>query len=185
VLLQEALGKYSHLIERATSGSLTRIAIDQSRVMETDALVDRKQMFECFANLIHNAIKALPKEGGTIRLTLCPDPSQGVFEATIEDNGCGISDDDLKLISAGRPLRGRATRAGVGLFLARLYCQSHCGQLRIESCTTPGATGTRATMRIPLHHTDHEARFALVPELDTDRQVMTSAVSADRSGARS
>jgi signal transduction histidine kinase len=147
-LLQEALRGFVSAIEN------TGINVCYGLVEEVEAYVDGMQVLECFEILIDNAIKAMPR-GGKLLLSLhARGPDPGICQAVIADTGIGMDSEHVDHIRRGEPLPGRANRAGIGLFLARLFCESHNGRLDLRS--EPGI-GTTVTVLIPLNGSSDRA----------------------------
>jgi PAS domain S-box-containing protein len=113
--------------------------------------LDAAQIEDAVLNLIINAVEAVEGEGRVtvrVRSRLAVDANNDRGEAVIEveDNGRGISKDDLPRIF--NPFY-TTTRGGTGLGLpaARRIARAHGGQLDV--CSTPGH-GSTFTLRLPL-----------------------------------
>jgi PAS domain S-box-containing protein len=113
--------------------------------------LDAAQIEDAVLNLIINAVEAVEGEGRVtvrVRSRLAGDADNNRGEAVIEveDNGRGISKDDLPRIF--NPFY-TTTRGGTGLGLpaARRIARAHGGQLDV--CSTPGH-GSTFTLRLPL-----------------------------------
>ncbi|MDT4895352.1 MAG: hypothetical protein QOH25_429 [Acidobacteriota bacterium] len=113
--------------------------------------LDAAQIEDAVLNLIINAVEAVEGEGRVtvrVRSRLAGDANNDRGEAVIEveDNGRGISKDDLPRIF--NPFY-TTTRGGTGLGLpaARRIARAHGGQLDV--CSTPGH-GSTFTLRLPL-----------------------------------
>ncbi len=96
---------------------------------------DSDRLYRAIANLIHNAIKYTPAGGAvTIRL----ESSERHAIVTIQDNGIGISRDDLPHIFE-RFYRVQADRSrntggtGLGLAIVQAIVQAHHGSIRVNS----------------------------------------------------
>lgn len=113
--------------------------------MEADALPplqgDADRLRQVFVNIMDNALKYTP-EGGTV--TVSAGAEGGKLWVTVEDTGCGISEEDLpkvkqKFYKANRTVRG----SGIGLAVADEIITRHGGDLLLES--RPGK-GTKVTV---------------------------------------
>jgi PAS domain S-box-containing protein len=113
--------------------------------------LDAAQIEDAVLNLIINAVEAVEGEGRvTVRVRSRSareannDRGEAVIE--VEDNGRGISKDDLPRIF--NPFY-TTTRGGTGLGLpaARRIARAHGGQLDV--CSTPGH-GSTFTLRLPI-----------------------------------
>jgi signal transduction histidine kinase len=110
-----------------------------------EAKIDGVQMLECFSNLIENAIKASPQ--GSEVLIRCRKMDEQWWEMTVQDHGPGFDPAELQRFLSGALIERKTDRQGIGLFLTRLYVESHGGRLLIES--TPGS-GATVRLRVPL-----------------------------------
>lgn len=117
------------------------------------SFVDGVQVKEAFETIIGNAVHEMPN-GGLLELRLYRDEGEyeWVFEA--EDSGPGFP--PIEVDSESR------MRGGVGLWLARLYCLSHNGQLILPEPGTSGGngrgesaqgSGTKVSVRMPITET--------------------------------
>jgi len=105
------------------------------------------------SNLIDNAIKYSP-EGGTIRVAVRQDAQSVSVE--VEDNGIGISADDIARIferfyRADRSRSREMGGTGLGLSIVKHVAQVHGGSIEVTS--TPGA-GSCFRLKIPLPQDD-------------------------------
>jgi len=95
-------------------------------------------------NLLVNAMQAMPKDGGTIRLEVGKSGTEAIIK--ISDTGIGITPENLEKIFS--PFF--TTRAeGNGLGLAEVYkvVEAHGGNIEVESEVNKG---TSFTIRLPL-----------------------------------
>ena len=96
---------------------------------------DRKLLKQALRIFIDNSLKYTP-EGGKIHVTCMPENSQVLI--TIEDNGIGISKEDLPNIF-NRFYRADKSRAketggtGLGLSIAKWIILKHKGRIEVES----------------------------------------------------
>jgi signal transduction histidine kinase len=107
---------------------------------------DRSRLRQVLANLVDNAVKFTP-EGG--RVTMRARGGNGEISIEVEDDGPGISADDLPRIWE-RLYRGDRSRSerglGLGLSLVRAIVQAHEG--RAEVVSSPGH-GARFSVTLP------------------------------------
>jgi len=100
---------------------------------------DSLQFKRVLTNLVQNAINALPAENGQVcvRSEIC-DTSVCV---SVSDNGCGISEENLKhIFSPDFSTRRAHGGMGLGLFIAKKVAQLHGGTLTVESTVNQGTT---------------------------------------------
>jgi signal transduction histidine kinase len=120
------------------------IALVQELSDDARILVDEKRAQQALMNVIMNAIQAVPETGGRIRIAFKKQEPYGVV--TIEDNGCGIEEKNLKEVT--KPFfTTRAEGSGLGLSIVKTVMDEHGGRLSIES--KPGA-GTAVSLSFPL-----------------------------------
>lgn len=117
---------------------------------------DRRAIKQILINLLSNAVK-FSQDGGRIQIRA--RKLRNNITITIEDNGIGISKQDLKKL--GRPfeqVQNQFTKShkgsGLGLAISRSLTQMHQGAMKIIS--TEGK-GTIVSMRIPISR-DHERK---------------------------
>lgn len=119
-----------------------------------DILADRYAIRTIFRNLLDNALKYSRKDGSVEVLgTMDEENGQPFCRIAIQDNGLGISHDDLPHIF--EPFyRGRQARQsqihgnGLGLSLVKRAVEAHGGRITVES--TPGQ-GSVFTVYLPTH----------------------------------
>lgn len=109
---------------------------------------DREQMRRVFINLIENAIKYTP-ERGCVRVFALSD--EGSVRVMIEDNGIGISPEDLPRIferfyRADKARSREMGGTGLGLSIVKRIVELHGGSVGVESAL---GKGTKFFFKIP------------------------------------
>jgi Na+/proline symporter/signal transduction histidine kinase len=106
-------------------------------------MADRDRVTQVLLNLLSNAAKFCPAEGGRIevRLSRIPDGLQ----VDVTDNGNGIAEADQTLIfekfrQAGDTLTGKPKGSGLGLAISREIINHYGGRLWVRSSPGAGAT---------------------------------------------
>lgn len=103
------------------------------------AVCDGEITRRVLVNLIDNAVRHVPRQGGrlTVRLNGKPD----MVRVEVEDNGPGINSADHERIFEKFGQVGACERYGVGLGLAfcKLAIESHGGEIGVESQPGEGA----------------------------------------------
>ena len=121
-----------------------QVTLTSDAVEEAVLSVDRLQMARALQNLVVNAIEAVrPGEG---RVTVWCRARGDQVEIGVEDNGCGMSPEQVKRSVEPFFSTKKATGTGLGLFIARQAVEAHGGSMRIESET---GKGTRITVTMP------------------------------------
>jgi len=105
--------------------------------------VDSNKIREAFTNLITNAEQAL-QTGGHIRVAISKTDSEAVIE--IEDNGAGMSPDDLKHIFDPF-FTTKISGTGLGLAITQRIVELHGGRIEVKSQM---GVGTLFTIYLPL-----------------------------------
>lgn len=102
---------------------------------------DRVQLTRVLANLISNAIHALPPANGIIRVR--SEILDASVRISVTDNGYGISEENLqRIFTANFTTRHAQGGMGLGLFIAWKVVQAHNGTLTVESVVNQGSTFT-------------------------------------------
>ena len=106
---------------------------------DVELLGDRVQLARALANLIQNAIHALPAENGLIRVR--SEILKTSVRVSVSDNGCGISEANLQhIFSPNFSTRHKLGGMGLGLFIAQKVAQAHGGVVTVESAVNRGST---------------------------------------------
>ncbi len=112
--------------------------------------VDELRVKLLLKNLLDNALQYSADASQVVEVRLTSSENRAILE--VIDRGIGIAAEELPRLGEAfyRPdsARGRSTGGyGLGLYLCRLICDAHEGDLHIESA--PGE-GTRVEVRLPL-----------------------------------
>jgi signal transduction histidine kinase/FixJ family two-component response regulator len=115
-------------------------------VIETD----RAKLRHVLQNLVDNAIKFTEK--GQITVSALHNPERRTLEISVTDTGIGISDDMIPTIfDKFRQVDSSDTRlyggVGMGLYIAKKFCELLAGSVEVKSEVGKGST---FTVRIPL-----------------------------------
>ena len=131
---------------KAQAGGLT-MSVDAPSVAPAIS-GDERLLKQTLLNLLSNAIKFTPK-GGVIRIST--KVTQTGIEIAVTDSGIGMSESELaKVAKPFVQLENWLVRkyegAGLGLSIAKAFCELHGGRLEITSA--PGR-GTTAAIHLP------------------------------------
>ena len=123
-----------------------------------EIIADKSALNQILINLLSNAIR-FTNPGGKVAIEARAQAADIAF--VIEDNGVGISDENLALI--GRPYfqavacdERRRGGTGLGLSIVQSLVSLHGGELCIQS---RAGEGTRVTVRLPLDCEQAKARI--------------------------
>lgn len=109
-----------------------------------DVDADPAALQRAMVNLVANGIQACPSEG-KVKVAVRKETRGGRVGITVQDNGCGIPEDERRHIfdrfyQGDRS--GKGGRAGLGLAIVREIVQAHKGRLEVESRVGEGSTFT-------------------------------------------
>lgn len=140
ILIHETIASF-----RAQAES-TDIAFSvETAAAHPNVLVDPARIRQVVENLIANALQYTPR-GGEIRVTATPDNGRTV-SVTIQDNGSGISPEELPHVFE-RFYKARDSRGtGLGLAITRSVIEAHGGKVFAES---RAGQGTRIWFTLPI-----------------------------------
>jgi signal transduction histidine kinase len=107
--------------------------------------IDRNKIKQVLLNLLGNSFK-FTQPGGKVCLRAFQKENKVIFQ--VEDNGCGISSEELPLVKE-KFYKGKNSRSqtGLGLSICDEIVRLHQGELTIESQPDKG---TLVTVRLPL-----------------------------------
>lgn len=117
-----------------------------NRLSRPQITAHKHTLIQAMSILMHNAIDASAESGKPVTLTL--QQSDHHYQFVVQDQGCGISDEQMQHI--GEPFRTTKSPQkgmGLGLFLARLMTEQMHGRLTLHSA--PGK-GTIAVLQLIL-----------------------------------
>ncbi len=100
--------------------------------------VDQEQILKVFVNLVMNAIEALPKSGGKIKISSVQNNGWAVV--SFEDNGSGMTPEFLER-SLFKPFQTtKQTGLGIGMFQSKMILEAHGGRFAVASQPGKGTT---------------------------------------------
>ena len=153
--------------------SMVRYQVDLGRIQAETALdpdlptivADHEQLREACANLLLNAVQAMP-EGGRLTIeTRRAEPHH--VQLRISDTGCGIPASHLsRIFDPFFTTKPTEHNHGLGLSVTHSIVQRHCGSIDVQSQVGHGSTFT-LTLPINLKQTSnpHEQPAATVIDL--------------------
>ena len=106
---------------------------------------DRGQLQQVFLNIVNNAFAAVPDQEGRIAVTTWEKDPETVG-ISIQDNGCGMTDETLKHIFEPFFTTKKGTGTGLGLSITYGIVKRLGGDIAVQS--KPGQ-GTMFTIFLP------------------------------------
>jgi two-component system sensor kinase FixL len=113
---------------------------------EIEVPLERSRVERVFANLIGNALEAMPS-GGEVRITA--ELRDGAAVVSVQDNGPGIAPEIRSQLFQPFVSAGKRNGLGLGLALSRQTVIDHGGDMWVESRPSRGA---RFSFRLPGAH---------------------------------
>lgn len=106
---------------------------------------DQEVIMEVLENLLSNAIR-YSKEQIDIKVSLTSE----LLTISVQDDGNGFLEDAEKVTGAfhQKNIKDSLTHTGMGMYLARLYCEKHGGKLLLDNEKSGGAIVTAVFHRI-------------------------------------
>jgi signal transduction histidine kinase len=138
LLVEEVMKSATPLAHQLSVRIVKDIAPDLPQVR-----LDSSQLTVALANIVENALEAMP-QGGTINIRALREDRSLVL--MIQDTGCGIPKDQLTAIYDPF-VTSKSKRVGLGLTIVHQVMSNHNGDIRI---TSEVQKGTVVTLRLPL-----------------------------------
>ena len=108
------------------------------------------ELRQVFANLILNAIDALPPRGGELHVKVDHGRrNRGEVRVTIADNGCGMLRGTREHIFQPFFTTKTGRGNGLGLWVSDGIVRKHGGRIRVHSSVTAGRSGSIFTVILP------------------------------------
>ncbi len=112
---------------------------------DTKTEADRLQLSRAIQNLIVNAVESVEPGRGWVRVS-CREPDPNTVEIGVEDNGCGMDDEQIRHAMEPFYTTKKGSGTGLGLFITRQVLDAHDGTIRI---TSELGKGTRIVVGLP------------------------------------
>lgn len=132
-------------VERAVARLYPKVRFDTVGSASARVAIERQDLDEIFGNLIENAAKY---GGGSVFVTVDPDPAAELCSVWIEDDGPGISEGDrAKLFSRGARLDTEKPGTGLGLAIVSDVVEIYGGEIELAESEDLG--GLLVKLRLP------------------------------------
>ena len=132
-------------VQRAVSRLYPHVRFDFAGVRNAEVTIEPQDLDEILGNVIENAAKY---GGGSVFVTVDPDPAAELCAIWIEDDGLGIPEADrAKLFSRGARLDLSKPGTGLGLAIVRDVVEIYGGEVELGESEDLG--GLLVTLRLP------------------------------------
>jgi len=132
-------------VERAVARLHPLVRFDTAGVPGATVAMERQDLDEILGNLIENAAKY---GGGSVFVTVDPNPAAPLCEVWIEDDGAGIPESDrAQLFGRGARLDTEKPGTGLGLAIVRDVVEIYGGEIELGESEDLG--GLLVRLRLP------------------------------------
>jgi signal transduction histidine kinase len=132
-------------VERAVARLHPLVRFDTAGAPGASVAMERQDLDEILGNLIENAAKY---GGGSVFVTVDPDPAAALCELWIEDDGAGITERDrARLFGRGARLDTEKPGTGLGLAIVRDVVEIYGGEVSLGESEDLG--GLLVRVRLP------------------------------------
>jgi signal transduction histidine kinase len=132
--LQEVVGAAYDTLATAAAAQEVRVAVNIPGEIEVH--MERARMERVFANLINNALEAMPG-GGSLEIGACRESRSVLLR--FEDTGPGVSEHIRARLFQPFVTAGKKNGLGLGLALSRQTVMDHGGEIWVDSDKGGGA----------------------------------------------
>jgi PAS domain S-box-containing protein len=145
----ELLTEVAKTMEGKANKFQVSLLVEQEGASCPPLYADKALLTEVLLNLVDNAIRYTPENGG-VRLRVKQEGQSLVF--SVSDTGVGISEENAeklfrKFSRIENPLSNRERGSGLGLYFAKGIVEKHGGTIWVRSATGQGST---FFIRLPL-----------------------------------
>jgi two-component system NtrC family sensor kinase len=149
-----AIEEVVRMVERQFTRQRCRIKLDLAPDLPL-LFLDVDKMKQVYLNLLMNALQAMKKDHGQVRISSRLDKNEGEVQITFWDNGIGIPLDIRdKIFDPFFTTKKVGKGTGLGLSVSYGIIKDHGGDLRVDSA--PGQW-TRFTITLPLARQENDA----------------------------
>jgi signal transduction histidine kinase len=142
-VINDAITLVSHFIEKSTDNFTIQLEPNLP-----DIRGHSQRLIQVLINLLQNACQSLPDRSKGISIVSSHDKEKGCVVVKVQDEGSGISEDDLARIRSPFFTTKRKTGGtGLGLYVSETIVQEHRGSLSFQS---KRGEGTVAMISIPV-----------------------------------
>lgn len=141
IVLQE--NSLHDILDESIASAMDRIVLKnirlQIRYPDEPVFIqaDKEKLKIAFLNILINAVEAMEEEKGELSISILPQHHQ--YSVRISDNGCGISEDNLKRLFEPY-FTSKRNGLGLGLAATLNILQAHHAQVDVHSVPEIGTT---------------------------------------------
>jgi signal transduction histidine kinase len=133
------------VVSLAGAAALAGITLRAEGDAHLEAVFDSSRLYNALFNLVNNALPETPK-GGSITLTVAPDPDPAFYTVTAADTGGGMPPEVRAKLFTDAAYSTKPGGTGLGTRIVRRIVEQHRGRPSVQS--EPGQ-GTTITLRLP------------------------------------
>ena len=133
------------------------LAQDRGVTLETQGLTDlpsieadERRLFNCFYNLVSNALAEVPS-GGKVTISSGIAMLGGMVQVSVADNGRGMPVEVRASLFTARAISRKPGGTGLGTKIIKDVVDAHRGQITVQS---EEGVGTTFILLFPVHQTD-------------------------------
>jgi two-component system CheB/CheR fusion protein len=150
-MLSDVVSAVLDLFRAKLVAAQVKVAVDAEREIPVSCMPSEAQ--QIFANLVANAIEAMP-EGGRLSIRLRPsvdwrDRRTAGMRVTVCDSGIGMDRTTMRCIFEPFFTTKPDTGTGLGMWVVSQLVERHQGHVRVWSSQRPGAAGTAFSVFLP------------------------------------
>ncbi len=129
----------------AGSAALSGVMLQAEGDTQLEAVFDSARLYNALFNLVNNALPETPP-GGSITLSVTPDPDPAWYTLAVADTGAGIPPEVRTKLFTDAAYSTKPGGTGLGTRIVRRIVEQHRGRPSVQS--EPGQ-GTTITLRLP------------------------------------
>ena len=147
-VLDEVSESYADLFTQKKISLTTKI-----EGLQRPIYAEPQSLHRCLLNLVTNAADAVPETGGQICINV-DEPDDGSVLISVEDNGPGVADENLRKIFDPFFSTKGSKGTGLGLAITRKIIEEHGGELAVGRSAMGGAA---FRITLPMDYASQEA----------------------------
>jgi PAS domain S-box-containing protein len=175
-LLSEVLESVLVLFRSKLVAADIAVEVRAERELSVDCMPSETQ--QIFANLVANAIDAMPQSGRLV-IRLRPsrawrDPAIEGMRVTFVDSGVGMNRATLRRTFEPFFTTKTETGTGLGMWVVAQLVERHHGEVRVWSTQRPGRSGTAFSVFLPFQGAPETSGAAVGDASETDAEAVSA-----------